>query len=61
MSYTLSNPNGQAASANSAPVVIALDQTAIPIAARANLIGKVNTSAQRASRLSLQPQPMPHL
>ncbi|HEX7633119.1 MAG TPA: hypothetical protein VF401_02200 [Candidatus Saccharimonadales bacterium] len=31
MSYTPNNPNGQAASANSAPVVLASDQSKIPI------------------------------
>lgn len=31
MSYTPPNPNGQATSANSAPVVIASDQSAIPV------------------------------
>ena len=33
MAYTPNNPNGSAASANSAPVVIASDQASIPVAA----------------------------
>ena len=35
MSYNPNNPNGQATSANSAPVVIASDQSAVPVSATA--------------------------
>ncbi|HKX73547.1 MAG TPA: hypothetical protein VJM32_06010 [Candidatus Saccharimonadales bacterium] len=44
MSYHPNNPNGQATSANSAPVVLASDQSAIPVAA-SNLTLGANTAS----------------
>lgn len=43
MAYNPQNPNGQATSANSAPVVIASDQSAFPVTANAGT--NLNTSA----------------
>ncbi len=37
MSYNPQNPNGQATSANSSPVVIASDQSAVPVSGTVNL------------------------
>jgi len=47
MSYNPQNPNGQATSANSAPVVVASDQSAIPVSGSvtANAGTNLNTSA----------------
>lgn len=50
MSYNPQNPNGQAAMANSAPVVIASNQTAVPTT------GAPDTSALYAGTTSLVPK-----
>ena len=52
MSYTPVNPNGQATSANSSPVVIASDQSAVPITGAINVwpgtTGGWNVNSQTA-------------
>ena len=45
MSYAPNNPNGQASSANSAPVVIASDQIAIPVTAQQAALTKAMQGA----------------
>lgn len=48
MSYNPQNPNGQATSANSAPVVIASDQSAVPISSTALVPGTGATNLGKA-------------
>ena len=44
MSYTPNNPNGQAAMANSAPVVIASNQSAVPVTAAQSTAANLNAT-----------------
>jgi len=46
MSYNPSNPNGQATSANSSPVVIASDQSAVPVSGTVSVTGVATATNQ---------------
>lgn len=52
MSYNPQNPNGQAAMANSAPVVIASDQSAIPVSGTVAVTGAGDASAANQTALN---------
>jgi hypothetical protein len=51
MSYNPQNPNGQATSANSAPVVIASDQSAVPVSVSGGATSANQTNATQKTQL----------
>jgi hypothetical protein len=51
MSYNPQNPNGQATSANSAPVVIASDQSAVPVTVSAGATSANQTNATQKTQI----------